>query len=99
MSKLPLPWLHSLIRRKGKLPLVSQVREALDEQTLYRKSARYMKSKAIIGTLIFTGTSHINMTLPEQLPVNLIILWTAVLESFHFSKSSNCPFMQGVLNT
>jgi len=52
MAKLPLPCLHSLIRRKKKnLPHVSQVTEALDEQILYRKSARCKKGTAFIGTL------------------------------------------------
>lgn len=51
MPKLPFPWLHSLIRRKGKIPLVSQVREALDEQIPYRKSAQHKKGKEKVKNL------------------------------------------------
>lgn len=39
---------HSLEGKK--LPLVSQVTEARDEQILYRKSARYKKGTAFRGT-------------------------------------------------
>lgn len=38
-------------KEENKLPLVSQVKEALDEQILYRKSAQYKKGTAFIGTL------------------------------------------------
>lgn len=38
-------------KEENKLPLASHVKEALDEQILYRKSAQYKKGTAFIGNL------------------------------------------------
>lgn len=44
-------------KKQQNLPLASQVREALDVQILYRKSARHEKDTAFVSTLYYLDTT------------------------------------------